>query len=79
MIGEASLLAVDVPLDETPAGPVVVRRILPGPDAEADVTRMLAAQESVFGTGRGPSIASSIAELDRATPSSGSPRWTAGS
>ena len=46
---------------------------------EAEVTRMLAAQESVFGTGRGPSIASSIAELDSATPSSGSPRWTAGS
>lgn len=63
MIGEASLLAVDVPLDDTPAGPVVVRRILPGPDAEADLTRMLAAQESVFGTGRGPSIGSSMAEL----------------
>ena len=63
MIGEASLLAVDVTLDETPAGPVVVRRIVPGADAEADLTRMLAAQESVFGTGRGPSIASSMAEL----------------
>ena len=64
MIGEASLLAVDVPLADTPDGPVVVRRILPGPDAEADVTRMLDAQESVFGTGRGPSVASSMAEME---------------
>lgn len=64
MIGEASLLAVDVPLDGTPDGPVVVRRILPGPDAEDALTRMLAAQESVFGTGRGPSVASSMAELE---------------
>ena len=31
MIGEASLLAVDVPLAETPEGPVVVRRLEPGP------------------------------------------------
>ena len=73
MIGEASLLAVDVPLDETPEGPVVVRRIEPGPDAEGDVTRMLEAQESVFGTGRGPSVASSIAELE----SGGSEFWVA--
>ena len=64
MIGEASLLAVDVSLAETPAEPVVVRRILPGPDAEADLTRMLAAQESVFATGRGPLVASSMAELE---------------
>ena len=64
MIGEASSLAVDVPLGDTPEGPVVVRRILPGPDAEADVTRMLEAQESVFGTGRGPSVASSLADLE---------------
>ena len=64
MIGEASLLAVDVPLDETPAGPVVVRRLLPGGSAEDDLTRMLAAQESVFGTGRGPSVASALAELE---------------
>jgi GNAT superfamily N-acetyltransferase len=64
MIGEASLLAVDVPLDETPAGPVVVRRILDGPDARAEVTRMLEAQESVFGTGRGPQVDSSLAELE---------------
>lgn len=64
MIGEASLLARDVPLDDTPEGPVVVRRILPGPDAASDVTRMLEAQESVFGTGRGPTVASSLAELE---------------
>ena len=64
MIGEASSLAVDVPLDDTPDGPVVVRRILPGPEAEGDVARMLEAQESVFGTGRGPSVASSLAELE---------------
>ena len=65
MIGEAALLAVDVPLDDTPAGPVVVRRIEPGADAVDDLTRMLAAQESVFGGGRGPSIASSMRELER--------------
>ncbi|PKH37811.1 hypothetical protein SAMN05192575_101862 [Nocardioides alpinus] len=64
MIGEASLLAVDVPLADTPHGPVVVRRIEPGADAVDDLTRMLAAQESIFGTGRGPSIASSLAELE---------------
>lgn len=65
MIGEAPLLAVDVALDDTPDGPVVVRRLEPGPDAESDLTRMLAAQESVFGTGRGPSVASSMLELER--------------
>jgi hypothetical protein len=64
MIGEATLLAVDVPLADTPAGPVVVRRIEPGPSARADVARMLEAQESVFGTGRGPSVESSLAELE---------------
>jgi GNAT superfamily N-acetyltransferase len=63
MIGEASLLAVDVPLADTPDGPVLVRRIEPGPDAVDDLTRMLAAQESVFGGGRGPSVESSLAEL----------------
>lgn len=63
MIGEAALLAVDVPLAETPDGPVVVRRIGEGGDVVADLTRMLAVQESVFGTGRGPSVASSLAEL----------------
>lgn len=64
MIGEASLLAVDVPLAATPEGPVVVRRIAPGVGAVDDLTRMLAAQESVFGGGRGPSVASSLAELE---------------
>ena len=63
MIGEATLLAVEVPLADTPEGPVVVRRIGEG-DVVGDVTRMLAAQESVFGTGRGPSVASSLAELE---------------
>lgn len=60
MVGEAALLAVDV---EVPPG-VVVRRIEPGPGATADVARMLEAQESVFGTGRGPSVDSSLAELE---------------
>lgn len=64
MIGEAALLAVDVPLAETPEGPVVVRRIGEGDAVVSDLTRMLAAQESVFGTGRGPSVASSLAELE---------------
>ena len=64
MIGEASLLAVDVPLADAPQGPVVVRRIGEGGDVVGDLTRMLAAQESVFGTGRGPSVASSLAELE---------------
>lgn len=60
MVGEAALLAVDV---EVPPG-VVVRRIKPGPGAAAEVARMLEAQESVFGTGRGPSVDSSLAELE---------------
>jgi GNAT superfamily N-acetyltransferase len=64
MIGEASLLAVDVPLAATPDGPVVVRRIGEGDDVVGDLTRMLDAQESVFGTGRGPSVQSSLAELE---------------
>lgn len=66
MIGEAALLAVDVPLAETPEGPVVVRRIGEGEgeDAVGDLTRMLAAQEAVFGGGRGPSVESSLAELE---------------
>lgn len=64
MIGEASLLAVDVPLEDTPDGPVVLRRIEPGPAAADDVARMLEAQESVFGTGRGPSVESSLRELE---------------
>lgn len=64
MVGEASLLAVDVPLADTAAGPVVVRRIEPGPSAADDVERMLEAQEAVFRTGRGPSVASSLRELE---------------
>lgn len=64
MIGEASLLAVDVPLAGTAEVPVVVRRIAPGADAVDDLTRLCAAQESVFGGGRGPSVASSLAELE---------------
>lgn len=68
MIGEASLLAVDVPVAETPDGHVVVRRIGEGGgptgDVVADLTRMLATQESIFGTGRGPSLESSLAELE---------------
>jgi ribosomal protein S18 acetylase RimI-like enzyme len=67
MIGEASLLAVDVPLEDTAEGPVVVRRIVAGDAAEADLTRMIAAQDAVFGTGRGPSVASSLAELEADT------------
>ncbi|MBS2936240.1 GNAT family N-acetyltransferase [Nocardioides sp. J2M5] len=59
MVGEAARLAVDV---ELPAD-VVVRRIEPGPDAEADVRRMKQAQDSVFGNGRGPSVESTLAEL----------------
>ena len=64
MIGEASLLAVDVPLAEAPAGPVVVRRIETGPEAVGELTRMLAFQGAVFGNDRGPSVASSLAELE---------------
>jgi hypothetical protein len=64
MIGEASLLAVDVPLEPTPEGPVVVRRIVEGDAAADDLSRMLAAQEAVFGGGRGPSLASALAELE---------------
>ena len=64
MIGEASLLDVDVPLAETPEGPVVVRRLEPGPSVVDDLTRMLDAQESVFATGHGPSVKSSLAELE---------------
>jgi hypothetical protein len=60
MIGEAALLAVDVPLPEG----VVVRRVREGGDLVDDVTRMLAMQEVAFGTGRGPSLESSLAELE---------------
>lgn len=50
MVGEARLLAVDVPL---PAG-VVVRQVGDGGDQEEDVRRMLGLQESVFGPDTGP-------------------------
>lgn len=69
MIGEASLLAVDVPLDPE----VVVRRIEPGPGAAEDLARMLAAQNAVFGGDRGPSVESSLRELD----GGGSEYWIA--
>jgi ribosomal protein S18 acetylase RimI-like enzyme len=59
MIGEASSLAVDVPLPPD----VVVRRVGEGGDLRDDVSRMLAAQESVFGDGRGPSVDSALTEL----------------
>ena len=64
MIGEATRLAVDVPLADTPDGPVVVRRIGDGGDPRDDLARMLAAQSSVFGD-RGPSLESSVTELER--------------
>ncbi|MDR7253449.1 GNAT superfamily N-acetyltransferase [Nocardioides sp. BE266] len=60
MIGEATLLAVDVPL----AGGIVVRQAGDGADLRDDVTRMLAMQGSVFGSGRGPSVESSLADLE---------------
>ena len=58
MIGEASLLAGDVPL---PAG-VVLRRVGDGADAREDLTRMLAFQEGVFGGGRGPHVDDALAD-----------------
>lgn len=63
MIGEAALLAGEVSLAETPDGPVVVRRIGEGDDVVGDLARMLAAQESVFGGARSPSMDSSLAEI----------------
>ncbi len=60
MIGEASLLAVDVPL----ADGIVVRRAGEGTDPIDDVSRMLATQEAIFGNGRGPSLESSLADLE---------------
>ena len=56
-------------------GPVVVRRLEPGATAVDDLTRMLAAQESVFGTGRGPSVdVVARRARGRRRRSSGSPR-----
>ena len=60
MVGEASLLAVDVPLPEG----VVVRRAGERGDLRGDIARMLAAQEAVFGGNRGPSLESALAELE---------------
>lgn len=60
MVGEASLLAVDVPLPEG----VVVRRAGEGGDLREDIARMLAAQEAVFGGNRGPSLERALAELE---------------
>ncbi|MCY7399641.1 MAG: GNAT family N-acetyltransferase [Nocardioides sp.] len=60
MVGEASLLAVDVPLPEG----VVVRRAGEGGDLRGDMSRMLAAQEVIFCGNRGPSLASSMADLE---------------
>ena len=61
MIGEAPLLAVDV---ELPAG-VSIRRIA-GADARADLGRMLAFQEGVFGASW-QSVDSAAAELEADT------------
>ena len=69
MIGEASLLAADVPS----ADGVVVRRAGDGGDLVEDITRMLAAQEAVFGGDRGPSLDDALAELD----GGGSEYWLA--
>lgn len=52
MVGDATALAVDVPL---PDG-VVVRRAGDGADVEDDLRRLLAVQESVFGPGSGPRL-----------------------
>jgi GNAT superfamily N-acetyltransferase len=60
MLGEAALLAVDVPV---PAG-VVLRRVGDGGDVRDDVTRMLAFQEGVFGNGRGPHVEDVLHDLD---------------
>lgn len=60
MIGEASRLAVDVPLGDG----VVLRRAGEGGDLRDDVARMLAAQESVFTRGRGPSVEQSLDDLE---------------
>jgi hypothetical protein len=59
MLGEAERLAVDVPLDPG----VVVRRVGEGGDLREDVTRLLAVQEEVFGTGRGPGADTALAEI----------------
>jgi len=60
MIGDASLLAVDVPLPEG----IVVRRAGEGGDLRGDVVSMLAAQEAAFGGNHGPSVKSALADLE---------------
>jgi hypothetical protein len=60
MMGEAALLAVDVPL---PAG-VTVRRAGDGGRLRDDVARMLALQEEVFGPGRGPRLEDVLAAIE---------------
>ena len=69
MVGEATSLAVDVPL---PDG-VVLRRAGEGGDLVDDVTRILAMQEAVFGNEHGPSVESSIRSLE----GGGSELWLA--
>ncbi len=60
MVGEASMLAVDVPL----AGDMVVRRAGEGAHLASDLSRMLLVQEDVFGGGRGPSLEQSLADVE---------------
>lgn len=59
MLGEASLLAGDVPL---PPG-VVLRRAGEGADLREDVGRMLDFQQGIFGGGRGPQVDDALADL----------------
>ena len=59
MLGEAALLAVDVPLEPG----VVVRRVGEGGDPRDDVARMLATQSEVFGNDRGPTVDEALAEI----------------
>ena len=59
MIGEATLLAVPVEVEG-----VVVRRAGAGADLVDDLTELLTLQEQVFGLGRGPRLATALAELE---------------
>lgn len=59
MLGEADRLVGDVAL---PSG-VRVRQAGQSADLREDLSRMLDMQESVFGTGRGPSVDDMLAEL----------------
>lgn len=58
MVGDASALAVAVPLPPE----VVLRQAGDGGDLRDDVVRALAMQEAVFGRGRGPAVGSVLAE-----------------